>query len=437
MKLKKVLVGIFACLTVGALALGFTGCGKDKVGNSVGSTGLPNMGINNGGGTNIGGGSNNGGTVEKKPSEGLKYTISADKTYYEVSGIGACTDMDIVIPSTYEGLPVTSIGSMAFFNYSSLTGVVIPDSVTSIGASAFFNCSNLTSISVSTDNVNYQSIDGNLYTKDGKTLVQYAIGKTATSFIVLDSVTSIGDYAFFNCSSLLRIVMPDSVTSIGDSAFFNCSSLSSLVIPDNVTSIGDDAFFNCDMTSVVIPDGVTNIGYTAFSDCSNLTSITVSTGNVNYQSIDGNLYTKDGKTLVQYAIGKTATSFTIPDSVTNIGSSSFEGCSSLMSVVIPNSVTSISEYGFSCCSRLKNVIIPESVTSIGYSAFYNCSSLMSVVIPDSVTSISDAVFNGCSSLKSITFEGTVAQWNVIKKGMAWNYSVPATKVVCKDGEVAL
>ena len=120
---------------------------------------------------------------------------------------------------------VTSIGGSTFYGCTSLTSVEIPSSVTSIGEHAFFNCTSLTSISVDVNNKTYQSIDGNLYTKDEKTLIQYAIGKTNASFTIPSSVTSIGEYAFKDCTSLTSIEIPSSVTSIGEWAFSGCWSL--------------------------------------------------------------------------------------------------------------------------------------------------------------------------------------------------------------------
>ncbi len=263
-------------------------------------------------------------------------------------GNGAFYDCDkltsIVIPDS-----VTSIGYRAFSYCSSLTSVTIGDGVTSIDNDLFSYCSSLTSIAVSAGNTAYQSIDGNVYSKDGKTLVKYAIGKTATEFIIPDSVTSIGEMAFEDCSSLMSIVIPDSVTSIGADAFYDCEKLTSVTIGDGVTSIGVKAFDSCSsLTSIVIPDSVTSIGEMAFEDCSSLTNITVDTNNANYQSIDGNLYSKDGKTLIQYAIGKTATEFIIPDSVTSIDYSAFRECSNLTSVTFGENsqLTSIGVYAF-------------------------------------------------------------------------------------------
>ena len=186
------------------------------------------------------------------------------------------------------------------------------------------------------------------------------------------TVTSIGDQAFYNCTSLTSVTIPDSVTSIGDRAFRCCISLTSVTIPDSVTSIGEEAFYGCwDLTRLTIPGSVTSIDKDAFCFCSSLTSVT------------------------------------IPDSVTSIGDSAFYGCESLTSVTIPDSVTSIGSCAFYGCASLTSVTIPDSVTSIGGSAFYGCTSLTSVTIPDSVTSIGDYAFYGCTSLTSVTIPDSV------------------------------
>ncbi len=189
-------------------------------------------------------------------------------------------------------------------------------------------------------------------------------------------------------STIKEVVIPDTVTTIGEYAFYSCYSLTSVVIPDSVTSIGDYAFSHCSgLTSVVIPDSVTSIGDYVFSHCSGLTSVV------------------------------------IPDSVTSIGNGAFLSCYSLTSVVIPDSVTSIVYYAFSHCSSLTSVVIPDSVTSIGYYAFSHCSSLTSVVIPDSVTSIGDSAFYYCSSLTSIKYRGTREEWKAISKSFGWNSNI--------------
>ena len=185
--------------------------------------------------------------------------------------------------------------------------------------------------------------------------------------VIEDGVTSIGDAAFYNCTSLTSITIPDSVTSIGASAFFYCTSLTSITIPDSVTSIGASAFFYCtSLTNITLSNNITNIGNDAFYSCSSLTSIT------------------------------------IPSSVTNIEDFTFYGCWNLTSITIPDSITSIGRSAFRDCSSLTSITIPDSVTSIGYAAFYDCSSLTSITIPDSVTSIGNYAFDNCKNLKTIS-----------------------------------
>ena len=237
--------------------------------------------------------------------------------------------------------------------------VILENGVTSIGDEAFYDCSSLTNV------------------------------------IIPDSVTSIGNSAFSYCSSLTNVIVPDSVTSIEQDAFCWCTSLTSITIPDSVTSIGYYTFSNCSsLTNVIIPDSVTSIGKAAFYDCSSLTSITI----------------PDSVTIIDssaFAGCNSLTSVTIPDSVTSIGNFAFERCSSLTSITIPDSVTSIGKFAFYGCSSLTSVTIPDSVTSIGLQAFYCCTSLTSITIPDSVTSIGGNAFNGCTSLTSITIPDSV------------------------------
>ncbi|MBQ7580328.1 MAG: leucine-rich repeat domain-containing protein, partial [Clostridia bacterium] len=187
---------------------------------------------------------------------------------------------------------------------------------------------------------------------------------------------------FYYNSSIKSVTIESGVTSIGEWAFVGCKSLTSIEIPDSVTSIGDHAFYYCrSSTSIEIPDSVTSIGNSAFGNCSSLTSITVYNNNNNYSSDSfGVLYNKDKTELIQYPIGNERTSFTIPESVTSIGSYAFYNCSSLTSIEIPDSVTSIGDDAFYECSSLTSIEIPDSVTSIGDYTFYYCSRLTSVTI---------------------------------------------------------
>ena len=306
-------------------------------------------------------------------------TIPDSVTSIEGSAFENCSSLT----SVTIGNSVKSIGGCAFYNCSSLTSVTIPDSVTRIGGNAFSYCSSLTSVTigngitsindsfsgcvslksftVSESNSAYSSKDGVLFNKNKTKLVAYPAGKTNTSYTIPNSVTSIGEWAFSDCSSLTSVTIGNGVTSIGESAFYNCSNLTSVTIPHGVTSIGEQVFYNCsNLTSVTIPDSVTSIGICAFYNCSSLTSVT------------------------------------IPHGVTSIGESAFLCCSSLTSVTIPDSVTSIGNGAFSAfddCSKLNDIVFAGSKdawASIekGDGAFstsprihYNCTTLEGHIIP--------------------------------------------------------
>ena len=348
-------------------------------------------------------------------------SVTYNSVTYSVTSIGEwafsyCDGLtSVTIPNS-----VTSIGKSAFWACG-LTSVVIPNSVTSIGERAFYYCSGLTSIDVASDNSNYCSVDGVLFNKDKTTLIQYPGGKQG-AYTIPNSVTSIGNYAFYYCTGLTSVTIPNSVTSIGDSAFDHCTGLTSITIPNSVTSIGNLAFLYCTgLTSVTIPNSVTSIGEGAFNGVKNIVYSGSATGSpwgarlVNGY-VDGYLVYSDETKKYLFACFYTATGdIVIPNSVTSIGTEAFYNCSGLTSVTIPNSVTSIGDYAFRGCSGLTSVTIPNSVTSIGNYAFYNCSGLTSVTIGNSVTSIGGHAFEGCTGLTSL-YISDVAAWCAISFG---------------------
>ena len=237
-------------------------------------------------------------------------------------------------------------------------------------------------------------VDGIAYNKngDGKSVYvsyggDYTGPVTIPERVTYDgatySVTSIGEFAFKDCTGLTSVTIPTSVTSIGEEAFRGCTGLTSVTIPNSVTEIGYSAFGGTPWYNNQ-PDGVVYIGKVAYEfkgEMASGTAINIKEGTV---SISG--YAFYGCTGL--------TSITIPNSVTSIGEFAFSGCTGLTSVTIPNSVTTIGGSAFRDCTGLTSVTIPNSVTSIGESAFYGCTALTSVTIPNSVTEIGRFAFEG-------------------------------------------
>ena len=366
--------------------------------------------------------------------------VNADPLKYRVAGgkvsIVSCdknASGELVIPSTYEGKPVTSIGGSAFYNCSRITSARIPESVTSIGGSAFSGCSRLTSVRIP-DSVT--SIGDRAF-RYCSNLTSVTIGNSVTSIEgwafdycgsltsvrIPESVTSIGKKAFAHCSSLTSVTIGNRVTSIGDLAFYDSVSLTSVTIPDSVISIGSRAFEYCGLTSVIIGDSVTSIGSNAFAYCNSLESITFRGNAPNvfhivsdfakvfiYRGATGFGETFGGLPVVyktvpptdhlRYKVGGNTVTITDCNEIVS-------GALAIPLTYDGKPVTSIGDRAFWKCTNLTSVTIGNSVTSIGRSAFNSCSSLTSVTIPDSVTSIENGAFSRCSSLTSITFEGNV------------------------------
>lgn len=364
-------------------------------------------------------------------------TTIGSSSFYECSSLTSVTI----------GNSVTSIAAYAFDRCTSLTGVTIPNSVTSIGKSVFSNCNNLTSIKVNSGNSIYDSRNNcnAIIEKASNTLIVgcknttipntvTAIGESAfyccnsltsmdipnsvttigseafslcynlTSMIIPNSVTSIGFGVFTGCSNLTSVTLGSSVTSIGSCAFWECNSLTSVNIPNSVTSIGEAAFHECSsLPSVTIPNSVTSIGNEAFSSCYSLASIKVESGNSVYDSRDNcNAIIETASNTLIAGCKNT----TIPNSVTSIGNRAFYECTGLTSLNIPNSVTTLDEAAFYGCSGLTEVTIPNSVTAIGHYAFECCRALTKVTIPNSVTTIGYSAFFECSGLTSVICHAT-------------------------------
>jgi len=288
---------------------------------------------------------------------------------------------DVVIPSTTNGFPVTSIGFGAFQNCTSLTNVTIPNSVTNLGNYVFYYCTNLTSVTI----------------PNGVTNIGFGEFQNCTSLTnvtIPNSVTSIAQQAFYSCTSLTNPTIPASVSSIGAFAFWDCASLPDVTISSGVSSIGGSAFQNCfSLTNVTIGNSVTNIGESAFEYCSSLTSINVGSNNHSYCDVAGVLFNKCRTVIVAYPAGLSGM-YVIPNSVTDIGNGAFGGCAGLPNIIIPNSVIGIGSQAFAYCTGLTNVTIGNRVATIWSQAFHACSKLTKAYFWGNAPSGNDTIFSG-------------------------------------------
>ena len=227
-----------------------------------------------------------------------------------------------------------------------------------------------------------------------------------------DTVTSVADEAFRRNMTLTKLILPATLISIGNLAFQYCYNVESIIFEaeSQLATIGRMSFYYCEsITSIVIPKNVTSMGEGAFGSCLSLLEFKVEEGNTSYKAIDGNLYNFDETEFIQYALGKTEESFTIPESVVTIGLESFRYCDTLKAIFFAENckVTTIEASAFSYCTALVDIIIPESVTVIKESAFSNCEALSSITIPESVTEIASWLFGYCKSLTAITLHAGI------------------------------
>lgn len=372
-------------------------------------------------------------------------TLGNSVTEIKYRAFYGCSSLtNIVIPNL-----VTTL-DRAFENCSSLLSVTIGSSVTSISRGTFFYCP-LSSINVARDNPVYDSRDNcnAIIETSSNTLICGCMNT-----MIPNTVTAIGDYAFYECTGLTNITIPASVTSIGNYAFYGCVNLANISIPNTVNVIGNSAFdwtawldnqsdgmvyigtiaykykgdmpsgtrivikegttaiagaafYNCSgLESIEIPNTVASIIEGTFCYCSGLTNITVSSGNPVYDSRENcNAIIETSTNTLITGCQNTI----IPTSVIMIAKYAFFGCTTLTEVTIPNSVITIGDFAFKECSGLANLVLGNSVKSIGAQSFYNCTGLTSVTIPNSVTSIGGWAFYGCTGLIEVSIPNSVTE----------------------------
>ena len=419
----------------------------------------------------------------EEPEE-LEYTIFKD--YYEDWEDYNITS--IIIPTQ-----ITSIGHYAFQSYAELISITIPNSITFIGDYSFSYCQMMSKIICNAinppelgngvfDDIRtrhctvpegcedaYLNSDWAIYFDSfGPPIeIKYtATAKISSEWItencsdnVFDESTGkgilyttngdIGEYAFSRCTALTSITIPESIIHIGYSAFYGCDNMTKVyynaincetdsdsrqplfgdnitefILGNNVEIIPNGLCIRCsNLTSINISASVIEIGTSVFDYCSSLTSIVVDSNNSVFDSRNNcnAIIVTSTNTLIQGC--KTTI---IPDSVTSIGNWAFANCISLISLTIPNSVTSIGNWAFANCISLISLTIPDSITEISSYAFQNCSGLISITIPDSITSISEYTFQYCSGLTSVTIGKSIHWISVSAFGSCTNL----TSVTC-------
>jgi hypothetical protein len=362
--------------------------------------------------------------------------LPAYSFYNSTTNASKTTLTNIVLPNT-----VTTIQTYAFSGCAGLTTFIIPNSLNTIAAYAFRNCTALQTFVVTPNSTNYTVVDGVLFNKNQTTLVQCPPARTG-SYTVPSTVAIIGDYAFYSCTLLTSITVPNLLTTIGNVAFGACMGLTTFTIPNSVSKIGIYAFFACNkLTTINIPNSIETLGSYSFLLCNALTAFTVEASNPSYSVVDGVLFNKDQTIIKIYPLGKQGV-YKIPNSVTSIGSEAFYQNVSLSTIDIPKSVTSIDGFAFTGCKNLteftsdvsnpnfttvdgvlfnKNqttlisypagksgdYLIPTSCTSIGVGAFSSATNLTAITIPATITSIGESAFFQCVKLTSIIIPSTV------------------------------
>ena len=372
----------------------------------------------------------------------FEWEKNADGTSITITGYTG-TDTDVVIPSTIGNLPVTAISNNAFCNKTTLTSIIVPQSVQTIGSGAFCYCEALETITLPD---NLEVINSNTF------LACFSLKQVN----IPTNCQSIGDLAFMACESLSTIVFPEGVTYIGKQAFGSCYNLQEIVFPNSLRTIDINAFVGCKVSHIVLPEGVTSIGDAAFCECENLeiiyapksltsigdsafatfnrkTIVMVVDGSyahtyciendVAFELIDSDESaspvedfmweeTEDGRGIVITEYMGTETTVSVPATIEGlpvvyIGAESFNGCRNITKVIIPESVNSIEQAAFVGCTNLEIVDLPDALYGIGYSAFEMCTKLNNIVFPDSLSYIESQAFTNCSNLTSIVIPSTI------------------------------
>ena len=361
-------------------------------------------------------------------------TIPDSVTYLGSDTFNGCTNLKSVAISQN----LLSIENETFYNCTSLKSVIIPRNIKEISNNAFSNCSALSTVTISDnlENVSYNAFEKcnikEIIISQNSTSVkeEMIVSKGILKVTIPDSVTSIGDDAFYNCDSLKNATIPDSVTYIGSGAFCFCENLTDITIPNGVTYIGSSAFAGTGITNIVIPDSVTKLEGGVFCNCKKLETV------------------KLPKTLTKIPDSMFAECYklenvNIPNTVTKIDTQAFQNCKKLSKVNLPPTLKEIGIYAFNGCTSLKNIDMPDNLKIIGAMSFCDCN-LSQIHLPKSVTEIQeyalgyndlypDSIYFEPSKIKNFKiygYKGTVAETYAKKNGLIFvepgnNISTPS------------
>lgn len=308
------------------------------------------------------------------------YQIPDGTTTIGESAFLETTTANIIIPNT-----LTTIEGYAFDN-SNISQLNLPASVTSIDPTAYAAVT-LTRITVDEANPAFSAADNVLYNKDKTALLRYASMQTKKSFDIPQTVTSIGDYAFYRATMLKNLTIPSQLKSVGDYAICQ-TGIKSIDLPETVDEIGDDALsYNDSLTTVTLPSKVSKMGTYALSENGELLSADLPEG---VTDLTGMFY--DDLKL---------TKVTIPQTVKTVGYGAFYNCQSLLAIDVPETVDSIGQYAFEFCSRIDSLSIPEGVKTLPYACFMWDRGLEKISLPSTLAYVGDFAFVGTGMLAEV------------------------------------
>ena len=410
-------------------------------------------------------------TAESTPSpaEDFTYEVSADGGVTITGYVGDASaeedsdvDVVVVIPDTIEGATVTAIAEGAFAEHTAIDRMFIPDSITAIGFGAFKGCKSLVSLRTPVYTCEDAPYFGALFGAETLEASGYSV-PTGLSTLILTAGETIPESGFYACRNLKVIALPDTLTEIGDFAFYNCTSLAYVAAQNTaLTAVGRNAFTNCEsLLGLHLPATVETMEIAMLEGCRSLESLTLPfVGGGRGESASdtaylGYLFGAEDYTFSAGFIPGALLSVTLLEGCGDIPANAFFECASIREIHLPAGVVSIGRRAFYGCEGLAELTLPDTVTTLGDDAlhgcirltsfdggaglsklgiqcFMDCVSLETVTLPDGVTHLSNACFSGCISLSSLTADGVRSRGSQVFRhcdkleGSTWTaQSVPA------------